>query len=138
MNYERRQNLHSILGNVNTWNEFGVCLNPKVIIDWRVKGGYLEIKIAQKDNGKYVYGFNLDYSTGGQGFSPNIVDDGYKSEREAKEAALQYARKCIEKSIEWHRYVRNDKEYKGVISSLNQLLTKVKEECFEERQYSLF
>ncbi|MBP5419540.1 MAG: hypothetical protein J6Y72_07005 [Bacteroidales bacterium] len=90
MNYER-QSLHSIWGNVNTWNEFGVCLNPKVIIDWRVKGGYLKIKIAQKDNGEYVYGFSLDYGTGGQSFAPSVHDDGYKSEREAKEAALQYA-----------------------------------------------
>lgn len=71
------------------YNDCGVCTNPTITFSCKVGVWNAQAKIAQSPNGKWDYGYNVSYSTGGAS-CPVMLQEGDKglSEEEAREQAL--------------------------------------------------
>lgn len=80
------------------WNDCGVCTNPTIAREWNRKdhnsfGYYVRIKVAQLNNGKWCFGYDYAYNTGGGGCP---CSSGYKGKEvfntfdEAERTAIQH------------------------------------------------
>lgn len=78
------------------FNICDVCLTPHVKVKWQGKHiNKFEIETAQSPNGRWEYGYDYLFSTGGGIHAARFIADdseGYPSEKEAVYAALQ----CLE------------------------------------------
>lgn len=72
------------------YNDCGVCTNPKVTFFRKVGEWTATAKIAQSPNGKWDFGYNVDYGTGGV-CCPVMLQKGDKglSEEDARVQALK-------------------------------------------------
>lgn len=78
------------------FNDCGVCTNPKIVFTRNLGKWEVQVKIAQSPNGKWDFGYIVNYNTGGV-CCPVMLqkDDKGLSEDEARGQALE----CIERFV---------------------------------------
>ena len=69
------------------FNEYGWC-HYRLNVIREIEVGKSCVAIAESPSGKFMFGLNYEFDTGGGGWSPSIWDKPYNTERDAISAGL--------------------------------------------------
>ncbi len=101
------------------FNEFDICMTPHTLTDYNHNGCQLRITTAESPNGRWDYGINYAFGSGGGGHAPSFIGDqirGYATEKEAVFAALRQAEGWLTRegssSPEAKEFMAKIREYK--------------------------
>nr|DAP44054.1 MAG TPA: Transcriptional activator HlyU [Caudoviricetes sp.] len=86
------------------YNEYGVCTNPKIVFTRNLGEWEIQVEIAQSPNGKWDFGYIINYNTGG-GCRPVMLqkDDRGFTEEEARVQALKAVESFVRKTRETNK-----------------------------------
>ncbi len=86
------------------FNDCGVCTNPKIVFTRNLGEWKIQVKIAQSPNGKWDFGYLINYNTGGV-CCPVMLqkDDKGFTEEEARVQALKAIESFVRKKRETNK-----------------------------------
>ena len=126
-------------------------MTPNIKIKWANKTNHFEVATAQSDNGLWDFGLRYDFWTQGGCRGAHYVDtlkDGYNTEKEAINAALNSLEESCQRIIDEIQFRRgdiedsNDPKNSGtsVLPILKEAMCKIAhyKEIFNPRQLELF
>ena len=135
------------------FNIYDVCLTPNVKIKWANKTNYFEVATAQSDNGRWDYGLHYNFWAQGSGWGASYIatlKDGYNTEKEAINAALNYLEEKCQRVIDEIQFRGGDIDDddsneplilgSSVLPTLKEAMRKIThyKEIFNPRQLELF
>lgn len=98
-----------------TYNDHGVCLNPKVVLLKETKEYYVKLVVAQAPNGKWCYGYSIHIKFGNMSYSggpASIRGAKFDTEEDARKTVMNWYAEEIKKDLARAReYLRNEYEH---------------------------
>ena len=134
------------------FNIHGVCMTPRVCVDWKNSVCRVTITTAKSDNGRWDFGvstFFWDRSSSSPTRFVENTDKGFDNEKKAIVAGLDMAKKCCQQvldDIAFRGGIPDDEEDKSrargvsVLPKLNEAMVRINQfkSLYNPQQLELF